>query len=76
MTEETLGKVAGLVWSQLRSSGAEGISLSNLKKLSVGRPDEILAAVGWLAREGKLSFDNSTKGRIKVSLREHERSYA
>ena len=61
-----IGHVAGDVWGLLIRDG--GLTIPAIKK-SVGAPaDVVLAAIGWLAREGKLEF--STQGRsVKVSLR-------
>lgn len=62
---DLIGDTAGKVWHSL-SSGPQ--TLAALKK-SVDAPGEVvLTALGWLAREGKLSFE--TNGRsVKVSLR-------
>jgi len=67
LSNDLIGETAGEVWHQLADSN--GQSLAALKK-SVDAPGElVLAALGWLAREGKLSF--STSGRsVKVALRD------
>jgi Winged helix-turn-helix domain (DUF2582) len=67
LSNEQIGRTAGEVWHELADS--DGLSLAALKK-SIDAPNElILAALGWLAREGKLDF--ATSGRsAKVSLRE------
>ena len=66
ITNETIGATAGQVWSALADNG--GQSLAALKK-AIGAPDDqVLLALGWLAREDKLAFE--TNGRtITVSLR-------
>jgi hypothetical protein len=65
LTNETIGEAAGAIWSCLDSNGPQ--TLAKLKK-SVDLPAEVtLAAVGWLAREGKLVFDNSARA-VTISL--------
>ena len=63
---DEIGHVAGDVWGVLNRDG--GLTIADLKK-SLGAPaDLVLAAVGWLAREGKLEF--SAEGRsVRISLR-------
>jgi hypothetical protein len=66
LTDDEIGPTAGLVWQSLNDEGSQTIAA--LKK-SVDAPgDLVMAAVGWLAREGKLAFE--TSGRtVKISLR-------
>ncbi len=56
---ETIGTNAGRVWSALKSSGAlnkrQLTSKTNLKE------QELSASIGWLAREGKIDWDEKTK---------------
>ena len=66
MTEETIGKAAGIVWQHL-SDSEDGVTLASLKKLEGLRADEAVAAIGWLAREGKVRFDG-TKRSCTVAL--------
>ena len=66
MTEETIGKAAGIVWQHL-SDAEQGVTLASLKKLEGLRADEAVAAIGWLAREGKLRLQ-STKRSCTVAL--------
>lgn len=62
-----IGLTAGLVWNTLHGQGA--MSLSRLIK-EIGRPrDEVMQAVGWLAREDKLAFHDHGRTR-KVALKE------
>lgn len=62
-----IGHTAGLVWTALHGRGA--MSLSRLIK-EIGRPrDEVMQAVGWLAREDKLAFQDRGRTRI-VALKE------
>ena len=73
MTMETsrIGDAAGWVWQTLREND-DGCSLSELKRLIEDfTADEIVAGVGWLAREGKLSFESRGKKTV-VGLVEAE----
>lgn len=57
LSEHDIGDTAGLVWSVLADSS--GATLAKLKK-SIKAPAElVLAAIGWLAREGKLEFESN-----------------
>ena len=61
-----IGATAGVAWHALSESGP--VSFAKLVKL-VGEPrDLVMQAVGWLAREGKVSIDDSRRGRT-VQLR-------
>ena len=71
MNAERIGEAAGAMWRRLHVKGPNGVNLLDLKKLPGFTPDEATAAVGWLAREGKLSFKNDGK-RFVVSLVEDE----
>jgi hypothetical protein len=64
---EQIGNTAGDVWHCLAEHGR--ISLAKLTK-SVDAPrDVVMQAVGWLAREGKLEMEETSRGRV-VFLRE------
>jgi hypothetical protein len=66
LSNEAIGHVAGQVWQLLDSQGAQ--SVPAIKKAISVSDDVILAAIGWLAREDKLTF--STSGRtLTISLR-------
>ena len=61
----TIGEVAGLVWRVLSENGP--LSTTKLVK-TVGEPrDTVMQALGWLAREGKISIDEEGRNRM-VSL--------
>ena len=51
-----IGANAGLVWGALQN-GAQG--LKALKKATKLKNDELFLALGWLAREGKLTFEET-----------------
>ena len=63
---EQIGHTAGAVWKTLSDNGPQ--SLAKLVK-AVGEPrDTVMQALGWLAREGKISIEEEGRSRI-VSLR-------
>jgi hypothetical protein len=64
---ERIGQTAGLVWNFLQSHGES--SLSSLEK-GVEAPKAMVSmAVGWLAREGKITVKDE-KRAVRISLRE------
>ena len=48
-----IGENAGLLWNALQG-GAQGVKA--LKKATKLKNEELFLALGWLAREGKISF--------------------
>lgn len=50
---EKIGFNAGLVWGALQN-GAQGIKA--IKKATKLKNEELYLALGWLAREGKVTF--------------------
>lgn len=56
MNHEKIGHAAGIVWNRLNEVESEGVTMTELKKLPGLTTDEVVAAVGWLSREGKLNF--------------------
>lgn len=68
---ERIGNVAGLLWNRLRQQNGKGCTISELKKTRGCTPDEVVAALGWLAREGKISVDQDGR-RTVLTLVEHE----
>ena len=69
MNTEKIGAAVGALWARLAESGDEGVTLTELKKEPGLTGDEVVAALGWLAREGKLSFKAQGR-RSFVSLAE------
>ncbi len=63
---QQIGTTAGLVWHTLNEHGR--LSFSQLVKRVEAPRDLVMQAVGWLAREEKLEFDSTRRGRF-VSLR-------
>ena len=61
-----IGLAAGSIWNCLHENGA--MSLARLvREVDVSR-ELVLQGIGWLSREGKLSFQKTPRGRT-VSLR-------
>ncbi len=55
MNVETIGVNAGTVWNALNE--AEALGLKQLKKFTKLKDKEVIAALGWLARENKVTID-------------------
>lgn len=54
VTIESIGTWAGEVYKALESSETRTLGLKSLKKATKLKKDEIMAAYGWLGREGKI----------------------
>lgn len=52
MNIDTIGTNAGSVWNALNETDALG--LKQIKKITKLKDKELYAALGWLAREGKI----------------------
>ncbi|MEX2111954.1 MAG: winged helix-turn-helix domain-containing protein [Pirellulales bacterium] len=63
---DQIGDTAGLVWHHLSESGPR--TLSQLAKEVDAPRDVIMQAIGWLAREDKVSVDEDRNKKI-VALR-------
>ena len=59
MNIEVIGINAGLVWNALNDNGK--LPLKEIKKATKLKEKEIYAALGWLAREGKISFEEESE---------------
>ena len=57
MNAETIGSFAGLVWQALNETDTLG--LKQLKKITKLKDKEVFAAIGWLAREGKIDIQSN-----------------
>ncbi|MDE5573079.1 MAG: winged helix-turn-helix domain-containing protein [Muribaculaceae bacterium] len=57
MNNEQIGLWAGAVWNALNE--ADALGLKQLKKISKLKDKEIYAAIGWLAREGKIVINKN-----------------
>lgn len=63
-----IGKNAGIVWNALNDLGK--LDVKQLKKATKLRTDkELFAAIGWLAKEEKLLFEENEKGELLIALR-------
>ena len=54
LNAEVIGTWAGQVWNALNESGK--LTVKGLKKATKLKEKELYAALGWLAREGKVSM--------------------
>ncbi len=55
---EKIGTNAGLIWNALSNGSLEVKALKKATKLT---DKDLFAALGWLAREGKVSFTENEK---------------
>jgi hypothetical protein len=63
---EIIGNNAGLVWHALNDNGKMNVkALKKAVKLKTDK--ELFAAIGWLAKEGKLSIED-VDGDIFIEL--------
>lgn len=60
-----IGETAGAVWHTLSKSGP--LSAAKLAKEIDAPRDIVMQAVGWLAREGKVTIEETNRGR-NISL--------
>ena len=61
-----IGSNAGLVWNALDKLGK--MDVKQLKKVTkISTEKDVYAALGWLAKEGKLTFDYDDK-TLLISL--------
>ena len=61
-----IGEIAGLLWHVLDDQGPQ--PLSKIAKRVDAQRDVVMQAVGWLAREKKISIESDGRTRI-ISLR-------
>lgn len=68
MNTEVIGTNAGTVWVALSATDALGIK--QLRKITKLKDKEVYAALGWLAREGKINInpDPEDEKEVIVSL--------
>lgn len=70
MNVQTIGECAGIIWHILDGDNRRW-EYKELKKASGLRDRELNAAIGWLAREGKIQFsenESSHKGCLYIEL--------
>lgn len=56
MNVETIGTWAGEVYKAIETTDAKMLGLKGLKKATKLKKDQLMAALGWLAREGKVTI--------------------
>jgi hypothetical protein len=67
MNIDVIGYNAGLVWNALNE--ADALGLKQIKKVTKLKDKELLAAIGWLAREGKILIaENEDAKDLVISL--------
>ena len=59
---ENIGAAAGLIWHYLEENGP--VTLSKLAKEVDAPRDQVMQGVGWLAREGKIRFDETPRSKV------------
>ena len=66
MNVETIGLWAGAVWNSLNEANGTQ-DMKGLKKVTKLKEKEVFAAIGWLAREGKVNVE-ATETDVEVTL--------
>ncbi|MCC8036865.1 MAG: winged helix-turn-helix domain-containing protein [Bacteroidales bacterium] len=67
MNVETIGTWAGTVWVALNDADVLGVK--QLKKITKLKDKEVFAAIGWLARENKITITEQPEEKeILVAL--------
>ncbi len=66
MNVETIGLWAGATWNALNDANST-LSVKGLKKATKLKEKELYAAIGWLAREGKVNVE-ATETDVEVTL--------
>lgn len=64
MNIDTIGTWAGEVYKALESSDIKTMGLKQLKKATKLKKDYLMAAFGWLGREGKIVIDEDDEDII------------
>ena len=67
MNIESIGTWAGEVYKALESTETHLLGLKGLKKATKLKKDELMAAIGWLGREGKITIGEDDQ-EIVVTL--------
>ncbi len=63
---DAIGSAAGTVWQTLNANGP--MTLAKLVQAAGGNKDLVLQAIGWLAREDKISIAEKNRSKT-ISLR-------
>jgi hypothetical protein len=64
MLSEKIGKNAGLIWTALQTGE---LNVKAIKKSTKLTEKDLNLALGWLAREGKVKF-NEVEGELVIHL--------
>lgn len=64
MNIESIGTWAGEVYKALDGSETRMLGFKQLKKATKLKKDELMAALGWLGREGKVSLTENDEDII------------
>jgi len=64
MNIESIGTWAGEVYKALDTADTHILSLKQVKKATKLKKDEMMAAIGWLGREGKLDITQNDEDII------------
>lgn len=67
MNIESIGTWAGEVYKALENSETKLLSMKDLKKVTKLKKDEMMAALGWLGREGKIVLAENDEA-VEVKL--------
>lgn len=67
MNIDLIGTWAGQVYLALEASESHVLEFKQVKKVTKLKKDEIMTALGWLGREGKIILTN-TDSDIVISL--------
>lgn len=71
MDKEMIGNLAGIVWRTLNEKGK--LSFEDLQRETMLDAESVSTAIGWLAREDKINFDE--QNGITAFFVFHERYY-
>lgn len=66
MNTEIIGQNAGSVWVALNTADALGVK--QIKKITKLKDKEVFAALGWLAREGKVLINTDPKDEKELII--------
>ena len=67
MNTEKIGVWAGEVWKALNE--ADVLDIKQIKKITKLKEKEVIAALGWLAREDKVAFEESDDEKKETLVR-------
>ena len=74
MNVQSIGECAGIVWRLLHGDNRRG-EYKELKEASGLRDRELNAAIGWLAREGKIQAIGWLAREGKIQFSENEENH-